>query len=98
MTACLLCASTAVADSLCVPCGAKLWACQKWQNEPKEASKIYMDLVGAEGNHDCGSVERERALLATREISTRLGFFAALESCRLQREIHELQKNRGKDL
>ncbi len=27
---CLLCPSPAVADALCVPCGAKLWAAKEW--------------------------------------------------------------------
>jgi hypothetical protein len=31
MTTCLLCSSPAVADGLCVPCGAKLWAARLWQ-------------------------------------------------------------------
>jgi hypothetical protein len=63
MTTCLLCPSPAVADLLCVPCGAKLWACQKWQHAPKEAARLYKDLLMAEGNTDCGSVEREHAIL-----------------------------------
>jgi hypothetical protein len=60
---CLLCPSPAVADLLCVPCGAKLWACQKWQSDPKEASRLYSDLLMAEGNTNCGSAEREHAIL-----------------------------------
>jgi hypothetical protein len=31
---CLLCASNAVADLLCVPCGAKLWAANVWIDDP----------------------------------------------------------------
>ena len=34
---CLLCPAIAVADCLCVPCGAKLWACELWRDKPAHA-------------------------------------------------------------
>jgi hypothetical protein len=37
---CLLCASPAVADLLCVPCGAKLWAAKLFTEDPSKAAAI----------------------------------------------------------
>lgn len=36
---CLLCPSPAVADCLCVPCGAKLWAARLWNEDPHAAAE-----------------------------------------------------------
>jgi hypothetical protein len=40
MTPCLLCPSPVVADGLCVPCGAKLWAAQEIQKDPSVAREL----------------------------------------------------------
>jgi hypothetical protein len=34
VTTCLLCPSPVVADGLCVPCGARLWAAELWDRDP----------------------------------------------------------------
>ena len=90
---CLLCPAAAVQDALCVPCGAKLWAAKEWEERPADAQALCIL-----GNAPPGLKDRWIAVALMRSSSARLGFFAALESCRLQREIHELQKNRGKKL
>jgi hypothetical protein len=91
---CLLCPSPAVADSLCVPCGAKLWAAKEWEKDP-EGMANKRDYPPAEVLY---VPQRAEALKYMRTPSAACNFLAALESCRLQREIHETQKNRGKEL
>jgi hypothetical protein len=37
---CLLCENAAVADGLCVPCGAKLWAANVWLDDAHRAYRF----------------------------------------------------------
>lgn len=85
---CLLCTSPAVADCLCVACGAKLWACELWRDEPKKAAKMFTDLLGAEGTYDTGSVERDTALLEMTPGPRRI-FMQLLEAARAKRAAKE---------
>jgi hypothetical protein len=43
---CLLCLSAAIADALCVPCGAKLWAAESWAKRP-EYARSYQNAAKA---------------------------------------------------
>ena len=98
MITCLLCPAAAVADALCVPCGAKLAAAKLWEKNPI-AFKAAVRL--AELPLETFAVVHRERMAALRIITTEReapGFLAALESARAKRLADELQKNRGKDL
>ena len=98
MITCLLCPAVAVADSLCVPCGAKLAAAKLWEKSPI-AFKAAVRL--AELPLETFAVDNRERMAALRIITTERearGFLAALESARAKRLAEEAQKNRGKDL
>ncbi len=58
---CLLCPSPAVADSLCVSCGAKLWAAEKWRDNPTEAALYRAIMIGG-GRCTREQLERVQAI------------------------------------
>jgi hypothetical protein len=91
---CLLCTSLAVADCLCVPCGARLWAAKLWEKDPAIAAQLADKRLDGAPTVALAMVteERVRAIQAMRSEGARRGLFAALESCRLQRQIHESAK------
>jgi len=95
---CLLCPAVAVADCLCVPCGAKLAAAKLWEKDPI-AFKAAVRL--AELPLETFAVDNRERMAALRIISTEReahDFLAALESARAKRLEEEARKNRGKDL
>jgi len=60
---CLLCESVAVFDRLCVPCGAKLWACELWEKHPTQAHNERMLVVERDNSHFAADYhERANAL------------------------------------
>lgn len=92
MTACLLCESEAVADLLCVPCGAKKWAAVQLLR----GSNFVRELLGPVPAY---STRKEREGLwkdretAMRELSTpesARAFLARLEAARKAREAAPL--------
>ena len=94
MITCLLCPAVAVADSLCVLDGARLWCALEWEKDP-EGMANKRDYPPAEVLYaPC----RAEALKYMRMPSAAKSFLAALESKRAKRLVCEAQKNRGKDL
>lgn len=92
---CILCPSTAVADGLCVPCGAKLWAARLWATRPKTARMCAHD--GAMTDAD---PERVKAIRAMYTMEHAKAFIRCLEAARAKLDaknakITKLDKERG---
>ena len=84
MITCLLCPSPAVADCLCVVCGAKVWAAQLWEREPITA--LYRSRQVMAGDlPDVGSEERVDALRAIPSAGAAECFLETLKAARTQR-------------
>ena len=75
MTPCLLCPSPAVADALCVPCGAKLRAATDWQRDPVDPLKLLFPRTG----------ERAKAIFEINTLSKASDFLARLEAAKAER-------------
>lgn len=81
MTTCLLCSAHAVADFLCVECGAKKWAASLWSLRPTVAQELLddVDYYGFDG-------PRNDAMRELRTPETSHAFLARLEAARKTRE------------
>lgn len=66
---CLLCPAIAVADCLCVPCGAMVWAAKEWEERPYNANQ--MTRFDLRKSLDPAVAERVKALQAMRSGSAR---------------------------
>lgn len=85
---CLLCPAVAVADSLCVPCGAKLWAAKEWHSRPTHMQTLLfvegMECAVCRGECTCplpnGFEERARAIQEINTPSQASDFLAHLEA------------------
>lgn len=63
MTHCLLCPSPAVADGLCVPCGAKKWAADLRVNRPIVARMMSSWKPRADALREIATLESAHAFL-----------------------------------
>lgn len=97
---CLLCPAIAVADRLCVPCGAKRWWADIVTIIVRERPALALVDFGSmvNGPKSLDDVERFNASKALPTIDACHDFLAALESARANRLADEAQKNRGKEL
>jgi hypothetical protein len=88
VTTCPLCPSPVVADGLCVPCGAKLWAARLWE---KRADVAYYLLVQP---IPCGmqepAPERAKALRLLSTPQAARAFLDKLDAARKAREAAPL--------
>lgn len=100
---CLLCPAPAVADALCVPCGAKLWAAEEWQKDPTLAAWHEYCAQYPVGNADVDlPKERRDALCEISTPSKASDFLAHLEAkkaARLadRRICHECERITSRD-
>lgn len=76
---CLLCDFAAVAECLCVPCGANLWAAQV-----TDLMEVASALSAPEQQ------ERARALREMRVPTNRAAFIAALDDARAMKRAREM--------
>jgi hypothetical protein len=86
---CLLCLSPAVADGLCVPCGARLWAAELWRDDYAEALDLQATIIAA-GVVPPRHIERAKALVE--HVPTRRAaeiFLGRLDAARAERKRAE---------
>jgi hypothetical protein len=90
MTTCLLCTSPPIADLLCVPCGAKLWAARLWV---KDSETVAM-WVSGDIPRNLGKLPDNPRGFALRELSrpTAMDFLASYE------RAHATHEARNKEL
>jgi threonine/homoserine efflux transporter RhtA len=79
---CLLCPSAAVADLLCVPCGAKLWAAQLWEKNPLAFAAGVRIAALPFKNEDTVALERTAALRVITTPREAHGYLASLEAAK----------------
>lgn len=83
MTTCLLCPSPAVADSLCVPCGARLWAARVRAEPCRLPDLLALFEEGQAGD------ERSKALVEISTAQAGQAFLAHLKAKRAERAAKE---------
>lgn len=86
MTPCLLCPSPAVANGLCVPCGARLWAAKMRQ------LLIECAALSCELQQERAGALREMAIAGAPE-----AFIARIDAARAERKRAEDEKTRRRD-
>lgn len=89
MTTCLLCPSPVVADSLCVPCGAKKWAAWMLLNRPSDVAFMLANPVPTEWLKPEHSA-RPDALRKLTTVDTARAFLNRLEAARKARDAAPL--------
>jgi hypothetical protein len=75
---CLLCPAVAVADSLCVPCGAKLWVSLRYENEYTETCDERSRIIQGRFDYHPALKERENAM---RELDGKAAFQFGARYC-----------------
>jgi hypothetical protein len=92
MTTCLLCPSPAVAELLCVPCGAKLWAARLWVKDPETVTM----WVTGDIPRNLGKLPDNLRGIALRELSrpTAMDFLAQYDAARATHEARNKEFDR----
>ncbi len=87
---CLLCEAVAVADCLCVACGAKLWAAKLWEKQPLTFAAGVRIAALPFKNEQTEARERTAALRVITTPREAVEFLSALEAKRAVRKASDI--------
>lgn len=89
---CLLCPSPAVADCLCVACGAKLWAAKEWEERPDAAAQLVAAVRPPKNQ-----LARWLAIVLMRSEWQRVAFRSDLEAAKAKRAAKVARNTRKRE-